>query len=120
MQSICARPTISPGNPTPTNCVFPLDTTTALPHNPAQIFARHSRQRFSRDLSGGNVQYLPGWTVQCINTECSARGQWLRMDHLRSELCTNCGAPLHRVPPPLGPRLRLRPRSLGHYRPGPR
>jgi len=42
---------------------------------------------------------------------------WLRVDAARSELCSNCGAPLHNVPPPLGPRLRLRPRSLGTYRP---
>jgi len=63
------------------------------------------------------VQYLPGWTVQCINPECQARGQWLRVDQMHSELCINCGAPLHRVPPPLGPRLRLRPRTLGSYRP---
>ena len=63
------------------------------------------------------VQYLPGWTVQCINAECMARGTWLRADQLHSELCTNCGAPLQRVPPPLGPRLRLRPRTLSSYRP---
>ncbi len=63
------------------------------------------------------MQYLPGWTVQCINPDCEARGLWLRVDAARSELCSNCGAPLHNVPPPLGPRLRLRPRSLGTYRP---
>lgn len=63
------------------------------------------------------MQYLPGWTVQCINPECGARGQWLRVDATQSERCSNCGAPLHNVPPPLGPRLRLRPRSLGSYRP---
>lgn len=62
------------------------------------------------------MQYLPGWTVQCINPQCEARGHWLRahlsgpaadMDH-----CPNCGEPLRAVPPPLGPRLRLRPRPL--------
>jgi hypothetical protein len=63
------------------------------------------------------MQYLPGWTVHCINAECMARGTWLRADQVHSELCTNCGAPLHRVPPPLGPRLRLRPRTLSSYRP---
>ena len=63
------------------------------------------------------MQYLPGWTVQCINAGCQARGQWLRVDAVKAELCSNCGAPLHNVPPPLGPRLRLRPRPLGTYRP---
>jgi len=66
---------------------------------------------------GRNVQYLPGWTVQCINPECLARGHWLRAAASGGELCSNCNAPLHNVPPPLGPRLRLRPRSLGSYRP---
>jgi hypothetical protein len=59
------------------------------------------------------MQYLPGWTVQCINPECQARGHWLRADNAPSDRCCNCGAPLHNVPPPLGPRLRLRPRPLG-------
>ena len=63
------------------------------------------------------MQYLPGWTVQCINPECDARGHWLRVDETRPDHCTNCGAPLHNVPPPLAPRLRLRPRLLGTYRP---
>jgi hypothetical protein len=63
------------------------------------------------------MQYLPGWTVQCINPECLARGHWLRAAASGGELCSNCNAPLHNVPPPLGPRLRLRPRSLGSYRP---
>ena len=66
---------------------------------------------------GRNVQYLPGWTVQCINPECLARGHWLRAAASGGELCSNCNAPLRNVPPPLGPRLRLRPRSLGSYRP---
>jgi hypothetical protein len=68
-------------------------------------------------IQGENVQYLPGWTVQCINPECLARGHWLRASDSGGELCSNCNAPLHNVPPPLGPRLRLRPRSLGSYRP---
>jgi len=63
------------------------------------------------------MQYLPGWTVQCINPECQARGHWLRIDVGRSDRCSNCGAPLHNVPPPLGPRLRLHPRPLSAYRP---
>jgi hypothetical protein len=61
--------------------------------------------------------YLPGWTVQCINPECLAHGHWLRLGMADPDSCTNCGSPLHRVPPPLGPRLRLRPRPLGIYRP---
>jgi len=36
---------------------------------------------------------------------------------LRRRACSNCNAPLHNVPPPLSPRLRLRPRSIGSYRP---
>lgn len=63
------------------------------------------------------MQYLPGWTVQCINPECQARGHWLRAGTEGVERCSNCGAPLHSVPPPLGPRLRLRPRPLTNYRP---
>jgi hypothetical protein len=72
--------------------------------------ARHSR-------GGKSVQYLPGWTVQCINPECAARGHWLRASDSGGELCSNCSAPLHNVPPPISPRLRMRPRSLGSYRP---
>jgi len=62
------------------------------------------------------MQYLPGWTVQCINPECDARGQWLRVTEVHPDLCTCCGAPLHNVPPPLPPRFRMRPRPLT-YRP---
>jgi len=62
------------------------------------------------------MQYLPGWTVQCINQECAARGHWLRA-HLSGpnaglEFCPSCGSTLQAVPPPIGPRLRMRPRSL--------
>lgn len=62
------------------------------------------------------MQYLPGWTVQCINPRCEARGHWLRahvsgpnagLDH-----CPSCGDSLQNVPPPIGPRLRMRPRPL--------
>lgn len=63
------------------------------------------------------MQYLPGWTVQCINPDCSARGHWLRITGVSTDLCSNCGAPLHNVPPPLPPRPRLRPRPLGGFRP---
>jgi hypothetical protein len=63
------------------------------------------------------VQYLPGWTVQCINPKCEARGHWLRVEASRTEFCSNCREPLRNVPPPLGPKLRLRPRPLGNYRP---
>jgi hypothetical protein len=63
------------------------------------------------------VRYLPGWTVQCINPECLARGHWLRADVAPEDLCSNCGEPLHNVPPPLGPQLRLRPRPLTTYKP---
>ena len=63
------------------------------------------------------MQYLPGWTVQCINPQCSARGHWLRA-HLSGpnaglEFCPSCGSTLQAVPPPIGPRLRMRPRPLG-------
>jgi len=62
------------------------------------------------------MQYLPGWTVQCINPQCSARGHWLRA-HLSGpnaglEFCPSCGSSLQAVPPPIGPRLRMRPRAL--------
>lgn len=66
---------------------------------------------------GEVVQYLPGWTVQCINPKCGARGHWLRADEAPKDHCSNCGSPLHNVPPPLAPRFRMRPRSLGSYRP---
>jgi hypothetical protein len=65
------------------------------------------------------MNYLPGWTVQCINPQCEARGHWLRAHDTHGENCECCGAQLRNVPPPLAPRLRLRPRPLG-YRPRPR
>ena len=65
---------------------------------------------------GEKMQYLPGFTVQCINPLCEARGHWLRADAttpLGSEgRCPCCGEFLRNVPPPLGPRFRMRPRSL--------
>ena len=68
------------------------------------------------------MQYLPGWTVQCINPQCEARGHWLRANASRnapfgSDRCCNCGEALRTVPPPLAPQLRLRPRPLATYRP---
>lgn len=65
---------------------------------------------------GSNMQYLPGWTVQCINQDCAARGHWLRAyvsgPNAGLELCPSCGSSLQAVPPPIGPRLRMRPRPL--------
>jgi hypothetical protein len=63
------------------------------------------------------MQNLPGWTVQCLNPECAARGHWLRVQGAPQESCNNCGATLHNVPPPLAPRFRMRPRPLASYRP---
>src|SRR5438105_5124844 len=60
------------------------------------------------------MQYLPGFTVQCINPLCEARGHWLRADAttpLGSEgRCPCCGDLLRNVPPALRPRFRSRPR----------
>jgi hypothetical protein len=65
---------------------------------------------------GEQMQYLPGFTVQCINALCEARGQWLRADATNpignDGRCPCCGDFLRNVPPPLGPRFRMRPRSL--------
>jgi hypothetical protein len=63
------------------------------------------------------MQYLPGSTVQCLSPGCPARGHWLRVEGTQQEICSNCGAPLHNVPPPLPPRFRMRPRPLSAYRP---
>jgi hypothetical protein len=63
------------------------------------------------------MQYLPGWTVQCLNPDCAARGHWLRVQDAPQEICGNCGSALHNVPPPLTPRIRMRPRMLASYRP---
>ena len=114
-------------NPPTTYCIFSLDTTRLPAQNPRNFFrgfpvqgtgwvtaSGKNRASFQR---GESVQYLPGWTVQCINPECAARGHWLRATDSGGELCSNCSAPLHNVPPPISPRLRMRPRSLGSYRP---
>jgi hypothetical protein len=64
------------------------------------------------------MTYLSGWTVQCLNPECAVRGHWMRMESAaRPEACGSCGAPLQNVPPPLMPRMRMRPRPLASYRP---
>src|SRR5216684_4894996 len=65
---------------------------------------------------GNAMQFLPGFTVQCINPQCEARGHWLRADATRAfsdeGICPCCGDFLRNVPPPLGPRFRMRPRPL--------
>ena len=105
--------------------VFSLDTTLPLGHNPRQQPSvtgelgsryRPSPQRRLRPLRGNDMQFLPGFTVQCINPQCEARGQWLRADATRpfgiEGRCPCCGDSLRNVPPPLGPRFRMRPRPL--------
>jgi hypothetical protein len=65
---------------------------------------------------GAHMQYLPGFTVQCINPMCEARGHWLRADATgpiaADGRCPCCGDFLRNVPPPLSPRFRMRPRPL--------
>ena len=84
---------------------------------PSCCFRPRAISQIARAATGGsNMQYLPGWTVQCINQACAARGHWLRA-HLSGpnaglEFCPSCGCSLQAVPPPIGPRLRMRPRSL--------
>ena len=63
------------------------------------------------------MRYLPGQTVQCLNPECMARGQWMRLHDTPQESCVVCGSPLHGVPHPLQPRPKLRPRVASAYRP---
>jgi hypothetical protein len=67
-------------------------------------------------LGEKRMQYLPGFTVQCINPACDARGHWLRADATGpisdDGRCPCCGDMLRNVPPPLGPRFRMRPRAL--------
>jgi hypothetical protein len=62
------------------------------------------------------MQYLPGFTVQCINPLCEARGHWQRVDPagpmMNEGRCPCCGDFLQTVPPPLTPRFRMRPRPL--------
>lgn len=61
------------------------------------------------------MQYLPGFTVQCINPLCEMRGHWLRADTAGpispDGRCPCCGDFLRAVPPPLA-RFRMRPRAL--------
>jgi hypothetical protein len=91
---------------------------------PLSFFGRQGScaKRLQRDASklaswGENrMQYLPGFTVQCINPACDARGHWLRADATGpisdDGRCPCCGDMLRNVPPPLGPRFRMRPRAL--------
>ena len=105
--------------------VFSLDTTAALRHNPRQHLSvigefgsrfRAAAAKATRPLRENDMQFLPGFTVQCINPQCEARGHWLRADVMRpfglEGLCPCCGDSLRNVPPPLGPRFRMRPRPL--------
>jgi hypothetical protein len=63
------------------------------------------------------MQHLPGFTVQCLNPGCPARGHWFRVQAAPQEFCGNCGGPLQNVPPPLAPRFRMRPRPFASHRP---
>src|SRR3974390_304463 len=38
-----------------------------------------------------NMAFLPGRTVQCVNSRCEARGHWVKAEQLGSENCPNCG-----------------------------
>jgi len=83
---------------------------------PASLLLRAATPTAKTATGGKHMQYLPGWTVQCINQACAARGHWLRA-HLSGpnaglEFCPSCGSTLQAVPPPIGPRLRMRPRLL--------
>jgi hypothetical protein len=62
-----------------TTCsVIVLDYTSSFAENSC---TSSPERRTTRLRSKGNVvQYLPGWTVQCINVKCGARGHWLRAD----------------------------------------
>ncbi len=107
--------------------VFSLDTTGCSRHNPQQCLSfgwqtvpRTGRiavyAKLASRLGGQPMQYLPGFTVQCINPQCDARGHWLRADATGpisdDGRCPGCGDFLRNVPPPLGPRFRMRPRPL--------
>ena len=105
--------------------VFVLDTTEGLRHNSRQhpsiqgnsgLVTGRRQETALRPLREYDMQYLPGFTVQCINPQCEARGQWLRADATRAfsdeGRCPCCGDSLRNVPPPLGPRFRMRPRPL--------
>jgi hypothetical protein len=116
--------------------VFSLDTLDAARHNARQPFAFLGWQgalhraaeiwnfgcglfvvmRAGWPLGRKTMQYLPGFTVQCINPGCDARGHWLRADATGpisdDGRCPCCGDMLRNVPPPLGPRFRMRPRAL--------
>jgi hypothetical protein len=63
------------------------------------------------------MQYLQGWAVQCLNPLCPARGRWLRVPGAERAQCSDCGSPLHSVPPPLAHHFRMRSRPHAAYRP---
>jgi hypothetical protein len=56
---------------------------------------------------------MPGSTVQCVNPQCEVKGKWMRAEATGGENCPMCGEGLRHVPPPLMPRLRMRPRAAG-------
>jgi hypothetical protein len=103
--------------------VFSLDTTGSQRHNSRQrSFFRWVRRALANFVAAlrrwgrKTMQYLPGFTVQCINAQCDLRGHWLRADAtgliIDSGRCPSCGDVLRNVPPPLSPRFRMRPRAL--------
>jgi len=94
--------------------VFSLDSRTRKRQNPRQqpsvreIGSRATRpatHEARRPLRGNDMQFLPGFTVQCINPQCEARGHWLRAD-ATAPFATKDAALLRQftpnVPPPLG------------------
>jgi hypothetical protein len=104
--------------------VFTLDTTGTSPHNARTFgcvigFSGELWRRPPPSLRRWgkiSMQYLPGFTIQCINAFCDLRGHWLRADASgpisEDGRCPCCGDMLRTVPPPLGPRFRMRPRPL--------
>jgi len=83
----------------------------------SSFLALSGGSRYRASLLGEiSMQYMPGFTVQCINAMCDLRGHWLRADATGpisdDGRCPCCGDMLRAVPPPLGPRFRMRPRPL--------
>ena len=83
---------------------------------PGEFCAAPPRYKIRPASEGVHMQFMPGFTVQCINAQCEARGQWMRADVTapvgNDGRCPCCGDFLRNVPPPLGPRFRMRPRAL--------
>lgn len=65
-----------------------------------------------RPLRERIMPFMPGYTVQCVNPLCEAKGHWMRAELIGSERCPTCGESLRHVPPPLMARHHLRPRPL--------